>query len=151
MTKIKSSRKKVSAARLSEVEKTLGIELPKEYQQFLLKHNGGSPSPNGFKYSIVKWFLAIYSPGMKDVGSRDDNFVENFEIYKGDEPRIPKELVPIAIDTGGNLVGIAVSGKNLGKIYFWDHDGEGLTDKPTYRNVSLLANSFNEFLKKLHD
>lgn len=41
----------------------------------------------------------------------------------------------------------------MGKVYFWDHEGEEMDDDspPTWDNVYLIANSFTEFLDNLEE
>lgn len=148
MREMKEPKKPTSDARISEIEKELGISLPLQYRNFLLRYNGGHPIPDGFVFkeapygdSCVAWFLAI--------DSELSNFVETFECMRD---RMPRELIPIADDPGGNQICIAVAGPNTGAVYFWDHEHEvDEGDVPTYQNISLIANSFDEFIDSLHD
>ena len=68
--------------------------------------------------------------------------------------RMPKRLVPIASDSFGNQICIAVSGDDRGSIFFWDHEkeaDEGEGESPeTIGNVTLIADSFSAFLDLLH-
>ncbi|MEZ4903851.1 MAG: SMI1/KNR4 family protein [Spirosomataceae bacterium] len=54
--------------------------------------------------------------------------------------------------TGGNYVCICLKGENYGKIYFYDHEVENENEDGTlnWDNLYLIANSFTEFLEKLH-
>jgi len=62
--------------------------------------------------------------------------------------RIPRESITIATDPGGNQICYIVSGDNAGKIYFWDHEEEVKEgEKPGFENMTLIAESFEEFLK----
>jgi cell wall assembly regulator SMI1 len=146
---------RLSAEGLNSIEKKLGIVLPDEYRSFLLKHNGGRPRPkcvfhfkneNGKSCdSMVDWFLAIYD-------GEHDNFETYYKLYKAREARLPKELIPIAHDPGGNLICIAVSGEKKGSVFFWDHEKEADEHEPAdYRNVYLITNSFNEFIASLSE
>jgi len=63
-------------------------------------------------------------------------------------PRIPRDMIPIARDSFGNQICIGVSGPRCGYVYFWDHENED-EDEPTYRNMHLVAKSFQEFLAQL--
>jgi hypothetical protein len=60
---------------------------------------------------------------------------------------LPAELTPIADDSGGNLICIAVDRPNSGAVYYWDHEEEG--EAAPYSNVHVLADSFDEFLNSL--
>jgi hypothetical protein len=91
---------------------------------------------------MVRYFLSI-----------SDNYgislSHKFEIYT-EANRVPVNTLPIAVDPGGNLVLIAVSGPETGKVYFWDHEVEGLEeDSASHRHLHLVAESFSEFLAKL--
>ena len=79
-----------------------------------------------------------------------NNYMTYFELFKGEEPRVPTDLVPIARDPGGNLICISIGKDDLGAIYFWDHEMETEGDaRNYYENVFLIASSFSEFLKGL--
>jgi cell wall assembly regulator SMI1 len=151
LVQIERSEAPISATELDQLEQKLSIRLPKEFKDFILKHNGGKPKPSVFHFkhvagsysdSCVDWFLAIYD-------GEYDNFESYFETYKIDQTRIPAELVPIAHDPGGNLVCIAVDGPQVGAVYFWDHENE--EESASYNNVHIIADSFVEFLNSLSE
>jgi len=142
---------------LREVEKIIGVELPEEYKQFLLSHNGGYPEPNVFRVqwsgqywaegneiNSIAWFLAVYD-------GKDMNFVDFYETHKD---RIPKDTVAIADDPGSNLILLGTSGPNKGKVFFWQRDYEvdfQNGEVPDYSNVGFVSNSFNEFIDSLFE
>jgi hypothetical protein len=73
------------------------------------------------------------------------------ECYVG---RIPDDLLWIMDDPFGNAICLGIRGIHRGRIYFWDHEMEpdpngwdGQVD--TEGNVSLIANSFTEFVAGL--
>jgi hypothetical protein len=77
------------------------------------------------------------------------NLACKYKIYAS-AGRIPKEMLPIAADAGGNLVLLAIAGPQSGKVFFWDHDIEGLVDNPSaMENLSLVADSFERFCDEL--
>jgi hypothetical protein len=145
---IRDSERPITGRQLSRVEKQLGITLPEPYRRFLVRHNGGRPRPGTFQFgpvsepysgSVVDWFLAVYE-------GEHNNFEHYFHTYKLNERRLPENLVPIAHDPGGNLICISVSGKDVGAVYFWDHERE---EGPPGEAVSLIATSFDDFLAGL--
>ncbi len=144
---IKDSADSLDTARINIVEKSFEVKLPLQYREFLQKHNGGYPEPDGFLFkdesdgSSVDRFLGI------DVGDHS-NLEKYLVTYKN---RIPKNLFPIAHDPGGNLVLIGLSGDELGKIYYWDHEREADGWEPDMSNVHLIANDLDEFLRKLYE
>ena len=120
--------------------------LPDDYKVFLKGENGGRPKPNRFTFisklgktedSTVQYFFALYD-------GRVGNLKRAFENYKS---RIPFGCLPIATDPFGNLIILKIVGQNKGRISFWDHEEE--SDIPTAANVSLIANSFSEFIEQL--
>ena len=135
---------------IAEFEARRGVLLPAEYKAFLLKSNGGRPTPD-----------VCEVPGWHGRGSELGSF---YGIHEGPktkrldlacdvyDERIPGDLIPIADDANGNAICIGWKGKRAGKIYFWDHEdeldenGEFVQD---YRNVFLVADSLQEFLDGL--
>lgn len=146
--KLPGIEKDLTEEELWQAENRIGVKLPDEYRQFLLRHNGGHPEPYGLNFecegeepqlAAVAYFLAIYD-------GEDENFFDYFETYKD---RIPPELIPIARDPGGSLVLLSVKDAHKGKVYFWQQDFE--PDEPDYSNICFVANSFDEFLNSLFD
>ena len=135
---------------IAEFEARRGVLLPAEYKAFLLKSNGGRPTPDVFEV-----------PGWHGRSNELDFFYGIHEAEKVDrldwacdvyDERIPGDLIPIANDANGNAICIGWKGKRAGKIYFWDHedelDGHG-GFRQDYRNVFLVADSLQEFLDGL--
>jgi cell wall assembly regulator SMI1 len=134
---------------IAKAEHRMGVTLPDDYRQFLLRHNGGRPDRNVFPVvgdplndtGIINWLYSIEDGDVYDL-------VGNAEIYKG---RMPAELLPIGLDPFGNQICLALAGPNKGRVYFWDHEEEvGEDEKPTYENVYFIANSFTEMMDGLH-
>jgi anti-sigma B factor antagonist len=72
--------------------------------------------------------------------------------FMGD--RIPKSLICIMNDPSGNLICLGVTGRDRGRVYFWDHEGEPDEDSwdgevESAGNIKLIAGSFTEFLTGL--
>ena len=151
--RIKRPGKRLSEERLAEVEGRFGFRFPPTYRAFLLEHNGGEPEPSAFARKgraetsdVCKVFLGI------DTGRTYDDMVEALENLKDeDEPRVPRRMVPIADDPFGNVICISVSGKDAGKIYFWNHESELMQERRKSgdvddKAVSLVADSFEAFM-----
>jgi hypothetical protein len=142
---------KLTLERLFEFEQKYRMRLPEDYRSFLLENNGGSPSPE-----IIDFI---------QHGDKQSDIVNNlYGIHNGEywasldwhikmlEDRVPAGFLPIGDDPGGNFYLIGVAGEHSGKVYFWDHENEAqLHDtEPDLENMSFIANSFTEFLNKLH-
>jgi hypothetical protein len=133
-------------------EQQINARLPQEYVQFLLQYNGGAPKKDVYKMLEVNEnsnedeTISLFYTLAEDY---NHNLFSKFNTFLG---RMPKELIPIAIDPFGNQICLAVKGENYGKVYFWNHDWEhDEGEEPTYRNISLISNSFQEFVDKLYE
>lgn len=141
------------ASQISELEKFIDLSFPESYKLHLMKYNGGRCTPNVFKFtenekltsSSIDWFLAIYE------GKYDSlrNYIISFKI---EEKRLPKHILPIAHDSGGNLICISCGNFDNGRVYFWSHEREidyGKSDNNDYSNLYLVSENFDEFLGNL--
>ena len=141
----------VDESAVASLEATLGYALPSDYRQFLLTKNGGEPANpvfnifgvgKGYSNSSVRYFFSISEKSTFSLKYK-------YEIYAR-AGRIAKEMLPIATDAGGNLVLLAIAGEQMGKVFFWNHDVEGLTDDPaSTEHLAFVANSFKEFCDRL--
>jgi len=137
----------LSMTDIDELERSLGIALPNDYRAFLLKYNGGRPTPNGFPIEGLKGnpmgsiqvFFGIGSP------IESCNLDWNYATHNG---RVPTNLFPIACDDGGDLVCLSLYGKDAGAVVFWDYFNE--PDEPSYQNAYHIAGSLAEFLESIH-
>jgi hypothetical protein len=118
---------------LNVFEKLIGSKLPNSYRTFLIDINGGIPFKKYFLYnntgSLIKCFFGI-------TNEKDFDIVRFYNHYKN---LIPEYLLPIGEDDGGNILMMAISGKDYGKLFFLDHE----------QPICLLANSFEEFINSL--
>lgn len=144
MISIKSPLEKISREEIQAFEKKVGLSFPKDYEEFLVKYNGGVPSPASFDFydksdaSTISSFFAI---------TKNNNDAENIDwilrVYNG---RLPKYFLPIASDLGDNLILLDCSLENKG-VFFWDHEEEADEDEePTMDNMHYLSENFESFL-----
>lgn len=49
----------------------------------------------------------------------------------------------------GDLILIAVKGTDRRKIYFWNHEME--MEEPDYSSLTLIADTFSEFINSLYE
>lgn len=151
---LKESGHDVSEKDIRELEEEAGVDLPGDYRSFLLKHNGGRPVPDEFETvdkkieSSVKRFITISN-------SAHPNLLEEIRAITL-AGQIPPNLIPIATNPSEmNRIVISTKGKNVGKVYYWSQDEEDDFEtytkyKPSYKYMRLIAESFGEFLGKLH-
>jgi len=139
----------LSLQRLEQFEAVLGTTLPDDYRQFLIQHNGGKPTPSVFTISVDEGDAMLHQVYGLHEGSLHTRLDRAYQTYRD---RMPRSLIPIADDPGGNAVCLGIHGNERGKIYFWDHEMEADEDEePTFENVYLVAESFMVFLQSLKD
>ncbi len=126
-----------------EFEKDNGVTLPNDYKEFLKEYNGGEPvnkilpKPNT---TIQYVYGMVEEPSWASLFKAIDTF----------QNRIPSWYVPIANDDGGNLIIMNLYEESRGVIAFWDHENECEGDADQYfENLTLVANSFTEFVNSL--
>jgi cell wall assembly regulator SMI1 len=136
-------------------EAEIGHTLPEDYRAFLARCSGGwvdmtcrydGVSPDGEESSVFLMSISGLRKGYNYSLSHNREFI-------GD--RIPKSLIWIMNDPGGNLICLGVSGKERGRVYLWDHEGEpgpagwgGTVESAG--NIEVIAESFAEFLDGIH-
>lgn len=138
---------RLTREQVSALEHAIGIPLPKDYWDFLLRFNGGRPIPNSFP--IRGFDLDNFGDIQRFFGITEDRVAPDIRWFiKTFRGRIPHGLLPIAGDGSGNIICLSLSGSNMGAVYFWYHDAE--QSPPTYSNVYPIADSFTDFLNSIH-
>jgi hypothetical protein len=130
-----------------QLEHQIGVHLPDEYRAFLLRFNGGKPSPYCFPirgmpknpYGVIREFYGIECPVLSS------NLKWNCEVFWGDSPR---DLLPIADTPGGNQLCLCLFGTDAGSIFLWDY--YGAPRNPLSREGTFfVARSFQELIDGL--
>lgn len=125
------------------LESSVGVFLPSEYRKFLLRQNGGRPTPNAFSirglannpFGTIHYFFGIGD------AIESCNLDWNYAVLNG---RLPSNLIAIADDPCGDLICLTLFGDDAGSVVFWDRHTE--PNEPSYENVYQVAESFKEFL-----
>lgn len=133
---------------MEAIEQKYSCRLPDDYRNFLLENNGGFPTPDCVRFdesgqrtaSDVFCFFAI------DDKRAWASLEWHHEAYSG---RLPKNTLPIARDSCGNLWLLDVSSDGAGSIFFWDHGSFDTFDETDLRNWPRVATSFTEFRDNL--
>ena len=108
--KIIDSGMELTTIIIDKFEKELGVVLPEDYRQFMLKNNGGTPVGNwGFDFvengtsestgSIISYFEIIYEENTMEV----DDLKAGYRALLESE-QISSDYVPIADDPFGNII-----------------------------------------------
>lgn len=152
--KIIDSGMELTEVIIDKFEKELGIVLPEDYRQFMLKNNGGTPEEdflfdyldvvtNCVNNSCIRVFFIIYDGETNNY----DDLLRIYQIMR-EEQVLESIYLPIADDPGENPICMCVGKDNYGKIYYCDHEFE---DPVTgYLAMSEIAGSFSELLDKLY-
>ena len=142
-----------SPSQVEAFEAEIGTTLPDDYRRFLLRTNGGNVdwyqfeglTPEGKSWTAV----VSHVGGLREEPDLSLRFARG--CYQGRELQIPRALLWIMGDPGGNAICIGLTGKYRGRVYFWIHDEqpdpqEWDGEVETAGNVILLANSFTDFV-----
>jgi hypothetical protein len=152
----------VTRDEVADLEDALGAPLPSDYKAFIMKYGKSLFSEEVRLRPIQLPPKHISDEGFLDLSSfygsnaDDDDLLSCLEALKG---RMPETMVPIADDLWGNNFLLGVAGKDRNKVYLWDCDNElaaedyvrkGLPvpDDLWYRNLTLVANSFTDFINR---
>ena len=129
MISIKLSEEKFSQKVFDEFCKKNKLKFPQQFTQFLSQYNDGELDVNiveGFNECCVRYFY----------GTTSESYSNIEDVYEG-----------------GNLVCISLNPKTFGKLYFWDHETMDVDEdeecKYSIEDMPLIANSFDELLKKI--
>lgn len=134
----------ITHADLERFEKQIDARLPDDYRAFLLEHNGGDfPNEVAFEH-VDKWGRSdpfsvshLYGLCVKTHGLEDT--------YRDLDTYLPKGFVPIGGDAGGNKICIVASGRDVGSVWFWDHEA-GMSYAWPPENSERICSSFAKFL-----
>lgn len=138
----------VTADSLAKFERDHSVVLPQDYRKFLLSHNGGFPSRDCVEFNDGKRKTStdvFYFFALDDT--RDSvSMAWHLSTFAG---RIPKETLPIARDSHGNLWLLSLAGDHAGSVFFWDHGTFNTFDETDLKQWPLVANTFGEFMETL--
>lgn len=139
-------RNPLSPEDLDKLEQKIGLKLAEPYREFLLLYNGGRPKPNLFplannasdSHGMLLSFLCVQEGDVYHLPTWIRRLSD----------RVPSGFIPIAVDPGGNVICLALSGDKQGKVYFWDHEEEVEEGQvPGFQNMYLIADDFETFLR----
>lgn len=141
----------IASRSITNFENKYSIVLPISYRKFLIQFNGGLTAKGSEvflineyqKSSIIDKFYGLNIKESSNIEFYLDNYYDIF----------PGGIIPIGEDPGGNYICLNANGnEDYGKIYFYDHeiDNENEDGTLNWNNLYLIANSFTEFLEKLH-
>lgn len=150
MLKITRANEKINIKSIKDFEKKYDIKLPKDYKDFLLEYNGGTPEERMyfyfnnrvFEYFSISEFSHISL--MKYCLERLIKYPE--EDYSNE---IKNKILSFCITSSNCPLGIGVGKKNNGKIYIIDmEEATGTPFILISESFTKLMNSFEPFRDK---
>jgi cell wall assembly regulator SMI1 len=149
-----NSATKISEENIIKIENDLDIKFPKDYKNFMININGGVPEEDMLydfydevseieNTSIIREFFSLYV---------DDTILKNnlkiiYNTMKN-EKTISADMIPIADDPAGNIIGLSLNKDDYGFIYYLNHEFEDV--ETGYLIKSKIANSFKDFIDNLY-
>lgn len=146
---------KISAEKISTVEKSLGIKFPEDYKEFIIHDNGGIPEKDMLydfydevtgleNTSVIRRFFSIC---IDNGNIFKHNLIDICKTMR-EEGTITKDMIPIADDPTGNPICISLNEDDYGVVYYLNHEYE---DADTgYLVKSIISDSFKKFLDDLY-
>lgn len=149
-----NSAEKLSAEDITEFENEAGIKFPDDYKAFMLESNGGTPKEDWLydffdevteakNTSVIREFFSL----LQDESVKMRNLRKIYDIMTNEET-IPADMLPIADDSGGNVIGISLNKDDFGYVYFINHEYDDLDTG--YLVKGKIAESFSDFLDSLY-
>lgn len=131
--------------RAAQASEERGHPIPPSYRTYLTERDGGQPVEDEFSFadggtnrgSLVQEFLGVGESNISNLLHTLNRLRE----------RMLPGILPIANDTGGNLVCLDTREGGDGPVLFWDHEEE--TDPPSDENLHWVAPDFRTFLEML--
>lgn len=141
----------MTEAEVREIENRIGATLPEGYRRFLTTYGSSLFGQDVYyrdqKYSdpvLFGWFF-----GANSLHGAIEPYSE----------ALPKGIIPIGDDGGGNLYALGVTGGDKNKVFFHDHTigwnadarkfierGEDVPAALRYQTVYQIADSFETFI-----
>lgn len=126
---------------VADLERKIGCKLPDDYVSFLLRWNGGVPTPNG---CVVPGFRFRATDVQVFHGIRRPSHTSNVEWFLTTFPEYYSALVPIACDSFGCLFVMRVRGEHAGAIYYLPELGSTTTRLRVSRSFTELVESLRD-------
>lgn len=141
---------KLTEDMLHRVEMKYQCRLPQDYRRFLLQDNGGFPSPDCVTFkeagrTTTSDVFCLHCIGDERPWASMDWHHETFA------GRLPKNTLPVAHDSCGNLWLLNVGPDHGGSVIFWDHGSFNNSDETDFDIWPCVAESFQEFIGKLYE
>lgn len=139
--KIDSTGPVIGHEEISDLESMIGAVLDDGYREFLLRCNGGSPTPDTIDIPEAPGtptdVQVLFGIGRSTESS---DLLWNTSIIG--ERGLKEKLLPIGCDSGGNLFCLQIVGGRTGKVLYYDLESPG-------NQLYSVAPNFQTFVQKL--
>ena len=148
--KIINGGSKISQDDINDIQEKIGVLFPEDYRKFLLQSNGGETEED----MLYDFFDEVTENNntsvIQEFFSIDGERMDIYTVYKNllDEEAIPRDMIAIASDPGGNIISISLAREDYGTVYFLNHEYEEMDS--SYLVKSKIASSFTEFISQLY-
>jgi len=127
------------------LERAWGVKFPEDYKQVAMRYQGMTPSPDvidiGAGNTVVSELLTLSESEDEDL--RIYSMSDTYELIKD---HVPQGIYPFAGTGAGDFICFDYrSNPDAPKVVFY------FTEEAGEQAIHLVANSFTEFLSKLHD
>ncbi len=133
-----------SLKEISELEKKINIQFPKDYKEFLINFNGGDVEDGYFYVRDLNQFMLMgnffginISEGFADINKINSEYGED----------IPKKSILIGTDAGNSFILLVCDGENDG-VWFYD-DADFYPQSSDELNTYFICETFTEFMEML--
>lgn len=142
-----------SIREVEKIEEIIGLTLPIEYKEFLLKY--GTLNFNDIEVGFYPTKTVDEEPltMVNFYGLNGNNYNLKLIVNRYTD-RIPHDLLPFAECPGGDQLCIGVNNKAIGKIYYWNHNKEKLQVnklEEMWEPVTLIYNSFFDLIMNFQE
>ena len=140
-----NSRPPIDEEEIQDIERKLGVKLPRDFIECVKKYHGGHPLVNEFTYTDIylgpvgSCFGQLFSFDSGDM----ENIIQNNEVPPED---FPEGLVMFGYDGGGGYICFDYrTTKTAPSVVFW------ISDAPSADEIIPLADTFTGFVEMLYE
>lgn len=144
MIDISNSGPRINDGHIADIEVVLGNKLPATYRDFLLRHNGGLPTPDTVDIALLPGSptdIQVFFGVGREVKSSD----LSWNIRLLNERLSTRRYLPVACDSGGGVFCLDFLGASSGEVVYLDlRRGADALAYP-------VAATFDAFLGKIRE
>ena len=109
----------LAPADLDEIEQRFGFKFPHVFREHYLSYNGGNPDKNRFVGENGRYIVHDFLPIKGSPLGTLDTLETTIQCLKIDRQLIPTQLVPFAVDPGGDYYCFSLRPDEVGAIYLF--------------------------------